>query len=154
MKILLAVDGSTFSDAAVEEIATRPWPDGTEVDVLSVSEPPAYPVGESAALPSRYYEEMETIAEEHSRTAVDNAAGRLHSSASTLRVTKAVVVGHPVQKILDRAETWGADLIVVGSHGYRGLKRLLLGSVSQNVASHAICSVEIVRRKSTASSDA
>jgi nucleotide-binding universal stress UspA family protein len=38
-----------------------------------------------------------------------------------------------------------ADLIVVGSHGYRGFKRFLLGSVSQAVASHAKCSVEIVR---------
>ena len=47
--------------------------------------------------------------------------------------------------ILDEAERWGADLIVVGSHGRRGLKRLWLGSVSQAVVSQAKCSVEIVR---------
>jgi nucleotide-binding universal stress UspA family protein len=147
MKILLAVDGSSFSDAAVEEIARRPWPDGTEVNVLSVSEPPAYPMGEAAALPSRYYEEMEKIAEEQSRAAVDKAVERLRSSVTMLRVEENVVSGHPVQEIVDRAERWDADLIVVGSHGYRGFKRLLLGSVSQAVASHAKCSVQIVRSK-------
>ena len=147
MKILLAVDGSTFSDAAVEEIASRPWPDGSEVDVLSVSEPPAYPIGESAALPSHYYEEMEKVPREQARAAVDKAVQRLRSNTSCLRITEHVVVGHPVQEIVDRAEQWGADLIVVGSHGYRGFKRLLLGSVSQAVASHAKCSVQIVRSK-------
>jgi nucleotide-binding universal stress UspA family protein len=47
--------------------------------------------------------------------------------------------------ILDEAERWGADLIVVGSHGYRAWERFLLGSVSQAVVSHAKCSVEVVR---------
>jgi len=152
MKILLAVDGSTFSDAAVEQIASRPWPDGAEVDVLSVSELPGYPMGEAAALPSSYYEEMEKIAQERARKAVNKAVEALRSNKSNLRVTNSVVAGHPVQEIVDRAEQWGADLIVVGSHGYRGFKRLLLGSVSQAVASHAKCSVEIVRSKLTAGS--
>jgi nucleotide-binding universal stress UspA family protein len=150
MKILLAIDGSSFSNAAVEEVANRPWPDGTEVDVLSVWEPPAYPMGEAAALPSRYYEEMEKIGEEQSRAAVGKAVERLRSSVTRLRVEENVVSGHPVQEIVDRAEHWDADLIVVGSHGYRGFKRLLLGSVSQAVASHARCSVEIVRSKAAA----
>src|SRR5258708_4848453 len=126
MRILVAVDGSTFSDAAVEEIASRPWPDGTEVDVLSVSESPVYPMGEAAALPSSYYEDMEKIAQQQARAAVDKAVERLRAGASNLRVTTDVVAGHPVQEIVDRAERWGADLIVVGSHGYRGFKRLLL----------------------------
>ena len=47
--------------------------------------------------------------------------------------------------ILDEAQRWGADLIVVGSHGYRAWERFLLGSVSQMVVSHAKCSVEVVR---------
>jgi nucleotide-binding universal stress UspA family protein len=151
MKILLAVDGSTFSHAAVEEISRRPWPDGTEVDVLSVSEQPVYPMGEATTLPSSYYEEMEKIARERAQAAIDKTLEALRSNKSNLRVTSSVVAGHPVQEIVDRAEQWGADLIVVGSHGYRGFKRLLLGSVSQAVASHAKCSVEIVRGKLTAS---
>src|SRR4029079_2845142 len=101
--------------------------------------------GEAAALPSSYYEEMETIAQQQARAAVDTAGARLRSGVSRLRITDNIIAGHPVQEILDRADRWGADLIVVGSHGYRGLRRLLLGSVSQAVASHAKCSVEIVR---------
>jgi nucleotide-binding universal stress UspA family protein len=59
----------------------------------------------------------------------------------------AVREGDPRSVIVDEAEEWGADMIVLGSHGYTGLKRLLLGSVAQSVAAHAHCSVEIVRRK-------
>jgi len=62
-----------------------------------------------------------------------------------LPVTTAVVVDSARDAILDQAEVWGADLIVVGSHGCRGYKRFLLGSVSQAVAAQAKCSVEIVR---------
>jgi nucleotide-binding universal stress UspA family protein len=64
----------------------------------------------------------------------------------TLKVTTETLLGPPQQMILDEAENWGADLIVIGSHGYGFWDRLLLGSVSQAVASHAKCSVEIVKR--------
>ncbi len=49
MKILLAVDGSVFSDAAVEEIAQKPWSvlNDTEVKVISVVEPPLLPIFEN-----------------------------------------------------------------------------------------------------------
>jgi len=56
--------------------------------------------------------------------------------------------------ILDEAESWGADLIVLGSHGYNAWKRFLLGSVSQAVVSHAKCSVEVVRCSPTDSASA
>jgi nucleotide-binding universal stress UspA family protein len=53
--------------------------------------------------------------------------------------------GDAKTKIIENATKWGADLIVVGSHGWKGLNRFLLGSVSEAVARHAPCSVEIVR---------
>lgn len=53
--------------------------------------------------------------------------------------------GSPKRVILEEAERWGADLIMVGSHGYGFWNRLLLGSVSQAITTHANCSVEIVR---------
>jgi nucleotide-binding universal stress UspA family protein len=62
-----------------------------------------------------------------------------------IKVSAEVLNGEPKEIILDEAERWSADLIVVGSHGRRGLKRLWLGSVSQAVVSQAKCSVEIVR---------
>lgn len=148
MKILLAIDGSEFSNAAVEEVANKPWPKGSEVKILSVAEPPALAVVETWVPPYDYYEKLEEAAVAQAREAVDKAAARLRKSHDEkLPVSIQVTVGHPRVVITDEAEAWGADLIIVGSHGYRGLTRLWLGSVSQAVASHAKCSVEIVRSR-------
>ena len=51
----------------------------------------------------------------------------------------------PARAILESADQWKADVIVMGSHGRRGLDRIVLGSVSESVALHAHCSVEVVR---------
>ncbi|HWP43593.1 MAG TPA: universal stress protein [Blastocatellia bacterium] len=148
MKILLATDGSVFSDAAVEEVARRPWPEASELRIISVVEPPVPPMTDTWVLADDYYEQLERAAEEQARKAVNDAREKVSAGAGErLRVSSEVIKGHPKQAILDEAEKWGADLIVVGSHGYRGLTRFLLGSVSQAVASHAKCSVEIVRSR-------
>jgi nucleotide-binding universal stress UspA family protein len=64
-----------------------------------------------------------------------------------LPVEMVVRNGDPRSVIVDEAKDWPADLIVVGSHGYSGVKRWLLGSVAQSVVSHAPCSVEVVRKR-------
>ncbi|MBK6426145.1 MAG: universal stress protein [Blastocatellia bacterium] len=64
---------------------------------------------------------------------------------STDDVSTSVVLGTPKRVILDEAEEWKADLIVVGSHGDGPIKRFLIGSVSLAVAMHAPCSVRVVR---------
>ena len=146
MKILLAIDGSSFSDAAVKEIATRPWPAGSEVRIISVVEPPLLPTVETWVPPDDYIEALEKAGQDQGRSIVGNAADRITAEQrDKLRVATEIVNGHPKHAIIDAADAWEADLIVVGSHGYRGLTRLWLGSVSQAVASHAKCSVEIVR---------
>jgi nucleotide-binding universal stress UspA family protein len=148
MKILLAIDGSSFSDAAVKEVATRPWPAGAEVKIISVVEPPLLPTLETWVPPDNYIEALEKAGEDQARSIVDRAADSVRKAqGDSLGVLTEIVKGHPKHAIVDEAESWDADLIVVGSHGYRGLTRLWLGSVSQAVASHAKCSVEIVREK-------
>ena len=144
MKVLIAVDGSAFSDAAVDEVARRPWPRGSEVKVLHISERPLIPATEPWALPDNYFEEMDRAAQEHARATVESALARL--GKSDVKISSEIIEGYPKHAIVDEAQRWGAELIVLGSHGYRGLTRLLLGSVSQAVASHAHCSVEIVRK--------
>lgn len=148
MKILLAIDGSVFSDRAVDEVARRPWPTGSEVRVISVVEPPMTPITEPFVLPALYWEEAEQAAEEHARDALNRALQSLRAQqGESLQIATEMLKGYPKQVILDDAERWEADLIVVGSHGRRGLTRLLLGSVSQAVAAHAVCSVEIVKSR-------
>jgi nucleotide-binding universal stress UspA family protein len=150
MRILLAVDGSDFSDAAVEEIANRPWPGGSEVHVISVIHLPFTPNEETWSLPESYYFKLENAERERAAVAIDRAISRLRESNSTreapLTLTSEVVVGHPEEGIIETAKKWGADLVALGAHGYRGFTRFLLGSVSQAVASHAPCSVEVVRK--------
>jgi len=148
MKILLAIDGSAFSNAAVDEIAQRPWPVRSEVKIISVVEPPLLPTVETWVPPDNYIEALEKASEDAARSVIKNAADRIttrHQDA--LRLTTEIIRGYPKQAILDVADQWDADLIVVGSHGYRGLTRVWLGSVSQAVSSHAKCSVEIVRNR-------
>jgi len=144
MKILLAIDGSPCSDAAVEEVARRPWPEGSFVKVLTALETPMPPTPEGWALPLNYFEELHAALRKQGENIVNRAIQKLKSN-KTFSADAVLVPGSPRSVILDEAETWGADLVVVGSHGYSAWKRLLLGSVSQAVVSHAKCSVEVVR---------
>jgi nucleotide-binding universal stress UspA family protein len=150
MRILLAVDGSAFGDAALEEIANRPWPPSSQVHVISVIHLPFQPGPEVWSLPESHYYKLEMAERERAGTVVDRAIARLHDvnaeRETPLTVTSEVIVGRAAETIIGTAKKWGADLIALGSHGYRGFTRFLLGSVSYAVASHAPCSVEIVRK--------
>ena len=146
MKILLAVDGSPCSDRAVEEIARRPWPAQSEVKVLTAIELAIPPTPEAWAIPPNYFEELDRAASDQARSVVERAVAKLKAAmGSEANVNGEAVPGPPRVVILDVAESWGADLIVVGSHGYGVWERFLLGSVSQSIVSHAKCSVEVVR---------
>lgn len=146
MRILLAVDGSPCSDAAIEEIARRPWPNGSEIKVLIAYELPLPPTPEAWAIPPNYFEEIDRAASDQARSVLERAVTRLKSTmGSEANIKGAFAQGPPRSVILDEAERWGADLVVVGSHGYGAWQRFLLGSVSQSVVSHAKCSVEVVR---------
>ena len=150
MKILLAVDGSPCSDAAVEEIVRRPWPDGSSVKVLNAFELPITGTPEGWVLPPTYFDEMDQAVKKQAQSIVERALEQLRKKQNgTITVDGQFLPGPPRAVILDEAERWGADLIVLGSHGYSRWERLLLGSVSQSVVSHAKCSVEVVRCANT-----
>ena len=144
MRILLAIDGSPCSDVAVQEVARRPWPAGSSVKVLTTYEIPVAPTPESWALPANYIEEMDIALRKQAQAVVERAVEQLKPNKS-IAVDASLLPGPPRTVILDEAEDWRADLIVLGSHGYSAWKRFLLGSVSQAVVSHAKCSVEVVR---------
>ena len=145
MKILLAVDGSECSADTVEAVASRPWPPGTIVRVLSVVKPIALLTPEIAIYSSESLDIGQQKATENAREFTTRMGDWLQSSG--LAAETAVRSGEPRSIILDEAQEWDADLIVVGSHGHTGVKRWLLGSVAQSIVSHAGCSVEVVRQK-------
>ena len=147
MKILLAIDASECSAAATRAVLTQFVPAGTEVLVLHADEWPsglpssmAFAEGASAA------DCIIELRDERRRAAerlVATSAARLRDAGFSVITT--VRDGDARHAICACAEDWRPDLIVVGSHGRRGLDRLLLGSVSEGVARRAPCSVEIVR---------
>ncbi len=77
--------------------------------------------------------------------AVASAVEILSKTFPKISESISVLLNGPKAVIIDEAEKWGADLIVVGSHGHHGIERFLLGSVSEGVALHAKCSVEVIR---------
>jgi nucleotide-binding universal stress UspA family protein len=151
MKILLAVDGSECGEEAVKEIAQRPWPAGSEVQVVSAIYLPVTPTPETWALPESYYSQVEKVGREQADLAISRALSTLRESNSDrntpLTLTSQSILGQAEEVIIGAAKGWNADLIVLGSHGYRGWRRFVLGSVSQAVAWHAPCSVLIVRAR-------
>ena len=151
MKVLLAIDGSPYSEKAIEAIIGQFVPDATQIRVLHVDEWPkdlpaslAFAEGPDAA---SVIVAAHDLRRAESAALVARAVDELKRAGFT-STSSAVSPGDARQTILDQASAWGADLIVLGSHGRTGVTRVLLGSVSDSVARHAPCSVMIVRGSS------
>jgi nucleotide-binding universal stress UspA family protein len=152
MKVLLAIDGSKCSTAAVEALVGQYRSQETEVMVLNVVEsvrpmPASYGLGWGPVFPENYTDITREWRAEGEKL-VSDVAERLRSAG--FKTTTSVDEGDARERILDCAQKWHPDVILLGSHGWRGLDRLLLGSVSEAVARHASCSVEVVRPKAAA----
>ena len=147
MKILLPLDGAPCSTSAVEAVVKQFRPADTEVRVLHVVEwPKAIPMhlalgeGPTAgadllASRDRAFREGEGL--------LARAAERLKEAG--FDTSQTVVSGEARDSIIAAAADWHPDLIVIGSHGWKGLDRFMLGSVSDAVVRRAPCSVEVVR---------
>ena len=144
LKILLATDGSECSRSAAQSITERPWPEGTEVEVLCVAGFSLQAIGSEYVPP----EAIDQLVEDDLKQSWSAAeAAQQIIQLSGLKVAPKVITGIPKAVIVGEAADWKADLIIVGSHGHRGLERILVGSVSEAVAIHAPCSVEVVRQR-------
>jgi len=147
MKILLAIDGSKCSEAATRLLTAQVKAENTEVRLLHVVEP--FPESLAKEMGAKDYANFAGARLQRRTWAGEllaQAVEKLHTAG--FKVTSSIEEGDPRSVILDAAEGWGADLIVVGSHGRTGLERFLIGSVSEAVARYARCSVEIVRIRS------
>jgi nucleotide-binding universal stress UspA family protein len=146
MRVLLAIDESQFSKQAERALLTQLRRTGTQVRVLNVIEPIASYV--SADLFPHLVSHTAQIEQDRRRQAkelVERVARRLRKAG--FKATEVVDAGDPKTKIVEHAAKWPADLVVLGSHGLKGLDRFVMGSVSAAVSQHAGCSVEIVRSR-------
>ena len=140
--ILLPVDGSDSSLMAVEKACGLARAFGSEVTAIYVIDPYAFGgVGTDFAYGQAQYLSAATA---EASAALQSASAVL--KAAGIAVHTAVIEGHAVYRgILETASSIGADLIVMGSHGRRGLEKLVLGSVAAKVLSHAHLPILVVR---------
>jgi nucleotide-binding universal stress UspA family protein len=144
VRLLIGVDNSSDSKAAVAAVCNRNWPVGTEVGLLAVVDT-VMAITPNPSEPSvmKWIEVADKNNWDQVREIFEPSAERLRHAG--LRAAVLIRRGNPSDQILEEADTWGADCIFVGARGTRGIDRLLLGSVSSAVSARAHCSVEVVR---------
>jgi nucleotide-binding universal stress UspA family protein len=145
MKILVAYDGSPASDAAVDQVLVRPWPEGTQIRVVTVLETPmCYSLASGIEVYPPLGEQVRQALRENASRSVLAAVERLKSKPG-IRASHELREGDVKRALLDAIREWGSDLVIVGSHGKGALGRMFLGSVSHALVTHAPCNVEVVR---------
>jgi len=138
MKVLVAYDGSECADAALDDLRMAGLPSDAKIKILSVVE--------NWLPPPSGLEIIEHIDRDQEYLALARRGGtRLVSMAPGWDVKSESGAGAPATVIIEKADEWGADLIVVGSHGHTALGRFFFGSVSQKVLSEARRSVRVAR---------
>jgi len=148
VKILIAIDQSPCSDTAVSAVVNRSWPTDSSFEVLHVVDTLVSQFSVTDARTLRAMVEADKDIANYTQKVVDDKIFQLAAIFGKSQVRGSVMEGPIAETIVQKAHAMGADLIVLGSHGRRGLDRLFLGSVAEKVATMAPCSVEIVKDKS------
>ncbi len=144
MKVLIAVEDATFGEALADFVVKHQWPPSTDFKVVHVLEPIGIEhLSDVSYLP--FLEDVSREAEKVSAALIRHVGLKIRDAFKTTHVEEEVVKGKAREKLLEIAESWPADLVIVGSHGRSGVNRFLLGSVSDAVVSHAPCSVIVIR---------
>ncbi len=159
MKILIAYDGSSCAEAALDDLVRAGLPETGEFSVMSVAEVWLAPKKlrqqwEAENPDSDYLNEINRRYDQKSKTTIaefetlaNHAATRLRRMFPNWTVTAEAASGSPAWEILTKAGEFKPDLIVAGSHGRSALGRFFLGSISQKILTEAHCSVRVARGK-------
>jgi nucleotide-binding universal stress UspA family protein len=152
IRIIVGNDGSPAAEAALRMVARRSWPEGTKVRVVSVLEsviptPTMVPALEANTFATEPAAQIVLEADEREfarlQDVAENSAAKLE--AAGLSAEPVVLNANARIELVEEAKRWNADMIFVGARGLGTLDRLLLGSVSTAVLTHAGCSVEVIR---------
>lgn len=147
MKIILAIDGTKYSDAAIKAVSKFNFGEDVELKIITVVDlalPMAIDIY-AGYLPSST--DIENVAKENAALILENTKNQILNTIQNKNViiTTEVLIGSPERRIVEASEDFKANLIIVGSHGYNSWERLFLGSVSDAVVHHAACSVLVIR---------
>lgn len=141
-RILFPTDGSDITAKALQTALSLAKLAGAELSALAVKEPfPYSAISEMQPVPPQeYFDTQERVASARVKVVTDAAA------AAGVPCKGYTVEGlHPWEAILDQAKAQGCDVIVMASHGRRGMSALLLGSETQKVLTHSTLPVLVVR---------
>jgi nucleotide-binding universal stress UspA family protein len=140
VRLIIGIDGSKGAEAAVEAVATRKWPMGSEARIVNATWPTPQITYHRPVSPI-----VEWVAGEKARAKkmIDETAAKLRAVA--LRTEVVVKEEDPKRLLIAEAESWGADCIFIGARGLSRIDRFLVGSVSSAVAARANCSVEVAQ---------
>ncbi len=151
MKILLPIDGSYHSDNALESVLNEPWPENSTFCLMTVAEPLHSLADSVFGSFGQMALQAQRALDEDIHKILREGADKLKAKFGTDKVIEEFYEGMAVDHILDRAQSWKADLIVIGAHGTGGYNDGSLGSICLKVMTHAPCSLRIVQALSSAS---
>lgn len=143
MKVLIAVDDAQFADEIAKYVINQGWPSKTEFRILHVIDWPIEAEMHSSQMMDDFFEKRYQLGKQISQ----KVAETLEKGLKDIIVEQEILNGHAAERILNVAQGWAADQIVVGSHGRSGLGLFLLGSVSNAIVSNAQCTVTVVRKR-------
>lgn len=147
MKILLATDGSDFAnEAALKCGELFAECDSVHIKIITVIDNFTPMATEPFISPEEFLETVEKEMRESAQKILSNAEKIIKKVAENTLIESEILMGSAKKVIVDEAETWNADLIVVGSHSHGFLGRTFLGSISDAVVHHSTCSVLVVKK--------
>jgi nucleotide-binding universal stress UspA family protein len=141
-RILISTDGSDISQKAAQSAVALAKASGSELFAISVKEPfPYSAISEMQPVPPQeFFDAQERVAGERVK-----AVAALAGAAGVTCHAHTVEALHPWEAILDHAKAQACDLVVMASHGRRGLSALLLGSETQKVLTHSAIPVLVIK---------
>ena len=142
MKVMVSLDGSENSLRALNFITERPWAKDDEFLIISVAELDKADLNTAQAMTNPVEVFLADAA-----NLLAHAQKKLAASLPQHVVNTSQLSGPVIETITDCAKGYGADLIILGSEGRTGVRRILMGSVAEGVLRHAPCSVQIIRLK-------
>lgn len=147
IKLLIAYDGSSGSDAVINDLPLAGLPEQAEAVVMCVTEMWLPPPPSFGFVETDFAHALEEASEEALQIAKEPLE-RIHTLFPRWEIQAEGHYGSAAHEILEKANEWNPDLILVGSHGRSTAGRLIFGSVSQRVVAEAHCSVRVARSRS------
>lgn len=144
MRVMIAIDDSLGSQAAIEAVASRNWTAGTEFTVVSIVQLPRIPHIESPFVFKSYADHCGTLVESRRRL-VERCCAYLQSKLPDCLTTTLITTGEVRDSLVDICKERAVDLMVLGSTGRKGIDHLFRRSMSWSVVRKLTCSWEIVR---------